>query len=333
MEKDIVAKIEEAGLIGRGGAGYPTAKKWREIASFESDEKYVICNASEGEIGLFKDIYILENHPESVIKGVVLALDYLGSKEAFFNIDRNYFHKVGQRLSDLTHTYNHHGYNIELYIKEPSYIGGEETALLNAIEGKRTEPREKPPYPSKKGLFNKPTLINNVETFYNVACVDNGTFENKRFYCISGEVRNPGVYHLPANLNVEDVLKETGNYPDSDFFAQIGGSASGEVINREQTKEREVNGAGGLEIYDSNRNTKDLLLRWLDFYQKESCGKCTPCRMGSYNLYKTVADSEDVPWDRLFELLETTNETSFCALGRSIDIPIRSYYSNVLDGK
>lgn len=330
MEKDIVEKIEQAGLVGRGGAGYPTAKKWREVASFKSNEKYVICNASEGEIGLFKDIYILENHPESVVKGVVLALEYLKAKEAFFNIDRNYYHRVGQRLSDLTHTYNHHGYKIELYIKDPSYIGGEETALLNAIEGNRTEPKQKPPYPSKKGLFRKPTLINNVETFYNVACVDNGTFDNRRFYCISGDIENPGVYHLPAELKTEEVLKETGNYPDFEFFAQIGGSASGEIINQRQVKEREVNGAGGVEIYKKNKDPKEILLRWFDFYQKESCGKCTPCRMGSYNLYKIVLDSEDVPWKSLFEILESTEETSFCALGGSIGVPVRSYYSNVI---
>lgn len=327
---DLINEIEKAGLIGRGGAEYPTAKKWREVKQSPEPQKYVICNSSEGEIGLSKDLHILENYPEMVLRGIILALDYLGTKEAFFNLNKKYYSKLKSKLLPAIREYNGQGYNIKIFMEDPSYIGGEETALLNAIEGKRTEPRLKPPYPSFAGLFEKPTIINNVETLYNVACVEKGAFENKRFYSISGKVKNRGVYHLPADWNIEKVLKETDNYPSFDFFVQIGGSASGLVCNKEQIKSQKMIGAGGIEIYDAKDKPKEVILRWLKFYEKESCGQCAPCRMGTYQLHDLVKKRKDVPWKDVFEILEATGATSFCALGRSANIPITSYYKNVL---
>ena len=329
MNNKLIAKIEKAGLVGRGGAEYPTAKKWEEVKSAASGPKYVICNASEGELGLFKDLYILKKYPEQVFKGMVLALDYLGAKDAFLNINKKYYFRMGPNLSKITKKHNRRGYNIKIFPEEPSYIGGEETALLNAIENKRTEPRLKPPYPSSSGLFGKPTLINNVETFYNVACVDDNAFSNNRFYSISGKVKNSGVYHLSANLTVEEILKKTGNYPNFEFFVQIGGSASGPVYNQKQIKKEKMVGAGGLEVYDKKTDPKKIILRWVGFYQKESCGKCPPCRMGTYQLYDLIKSCRKVPWEKIFEILETTEETSFCALGKSVSMPINSYYANV----
>jgi NADH:ubiquinone oxidoreductase subunit F (NADH-binding) len=330
MENDLIAKIEKAGLVGRGGAEYPTAKKWQEVKQAAGEPKYVICNASEGELGLFKDLYILKNHPEQVVKGMVLALDYLGAKDAFFNINEKYFRQVKSKLTKRVDDYNGRGYNIKFFIEEPSYIGGEETALLNAIEGKRTEPRLKPPYPSSAGLFGQPTLINNVETLYNVASVDDGTFADKRFYSISGEARKGGVYHLPADWDIEKILKETGNFPDFEFFVQIGGSASGLVCRQEQIKTQKATGAGSIEIYKKKTDPKKILSRWLEFYQRESCGKCAPCRAGTYQLYDLIKNRREIPWEEMFEILETTEETSFCALGRSISVPIKSYYENIV---
>ncbi len=330
MNDDIVEKIEQAGLIGRGGAGYPTAKKWRDIKSVQSDKKYVICNASEGEIGLFKDIHILENHPEEVVHGMELALDYLETNKAFFNINRNYYERIGPMLREVVQHHNYHNHDFQFFIEEPSYIGGEETALLNAIEGKRTEPRQKPPFPSVFGLFGRPTLINNVETFFNVALVDKNEYKGDRFYCISGPVNSPGVYHLPADWDIAKVLRETGNYPDFEFFVQLGGSASGLVFNQEQANTQKMVGAGGLEIYPKDTAPKDLLLRWLYFYQRESCGKCAPCRMGTYALKEIIEESTEIPWDEIFKVLEVTKETSFCGLGKSVNEPIESYYSNVI---
>jgi len=330
MSKDLITKIEKAGLIGRGGAEYPTARKWREVKKSQGRPKYVICNASEGEIGLFKDIYILKNYSEQVIRGMVLALDYLKAKDAFLNINKKYYFQVKSKLTEAVKKYNLRGYNIRIFQEEPSYIGGEETALLNAVEGKRTEPRLKPPYPSSSGLFDKPTLINNVETFYNVACLEDDVFSDKRFYSVSGKVKNSGVYHLSADLTIEKVLKETDNYPDFEFFVQIGGSASGQICNKRQIKKQKMTGAGGLEVYDKKTDPKRIILRWIKFYQTESCGKCGPCRMGTYQLYYLIKNSKGVPWKEIFDILETTEETSFCGLGKSVSTPIISYYQNVL---
>jgi NADH:ubiquinone oxidoreductase subunit F (NADH-binding) len=328
---DIINKIEKAGLIGRGGAEYPTAKKWLEVKRVQESQKYVVCNASEGEIGLSKDLYILKNHPKQVIRGITIALDYLEGKDAFLNINRKYYSKVKSKLLPIIRKCNDQGYNIKVFIEKPSYIGGEETALLNAIEGKRTEPRLKPPYPSASGLFGKPTIINNVETLYNVACVENGTFSGKRFYSISGKVKNPGVYHLPADWSIEKVLKETNNYPRFSFFIQIGGGSSGSVYNEKQATSQKMTGSGGLKVYDARINPKKVILEWLKFYQKESCGRCAPCRMGTFQLYELVKNSPGIPKKEMFEILETTGDTSFCALGRSICVPINSYYQNVIE--
>jgi len=331
VDNDIVNKIEKAGLVGRGGAGYPTAKKWQEVAKAPGKKKYVIVNASEGETGLFKDIHILKNFPKKVLKGVVLALDHLGAKDAFFNINKKYHRLLRLELEPLVKEYNDRGYNIKFFVEEPSYIGGEETALLNAIEGKRTEPRAKPPYPSYAGLYGQPTLINNVETLYNVALVAEGAYENKRFYCLSGKLKHKGVRHLPADWDIEKVLRETGNYPDFDFFVQIGGGASGTVYDQGQLAGKFATGAGAIEVFDKKKtDPRKLLLRWLGFYQKESCGKCAPCRVGTYELYEMVKKQKEIPWEEMFAILETMELTSFCALGRSVIEPIRSYHSNVL---
>ena len=325
----MITKIEKAGLVGRGGAEYPTAKKWQSVKSAPGRQKYVICNASEGELGLFKDLYILKKYPEQVVKGMVLALDYLKTKDAFFNINEKYYRQIKLKLNKIIKKYNRRGYNIQIFPEKPSYIGGEETALLNAIEGKRVEPRLKPPYPSIAGLFGKPTLINNVETFYNIACVNENNFLNNRFYAVSGKVKNKGTYYLPADLTIEEILRKTGNYPAFAFFVQIGGSAAGAVLNSKQIEKQKMIGAGGLEVYDKKTDAKKIILRWVKFYQEESCGKCGPCRMGTYQLYDLINKRKSVPWKEIFEILETTEETSFCALGKSVSIPINSYYKNV----
>lgn len=330
MADTILEKIEKAGLVGRGGAEYPTAKKWHDVGQAQGKPKYVICNASEGEIGLFKDLYILKQYPEHVMRGMVLGLQFLKAKDAFLNINKCYYRQVGSNIEAIIKPYNDDGYSIRMFIKEPCYIGGEETALLNAIEGRRVEPRLKPPYPSVSGLYEKPTLINNVETFYNVARVEEGTFVDDRFYSILGDVENGGVYQLPADLTIEEILRLTGNYPPVPFFVQVGGSASGSVYNQKQVTTETMTGAGGLEVYEETRDPKAVLLRWLEFYERESCGKCSPCRMGTVQLYRIVKHSRTVPWEDMFPILETMEKTSFCALGRSVSVPILTYYNNVI---
>lgn len=330
MAKPLINKIEKAGLIGRGGAGFPTAVKWKSVKNAHEKPKYVICNASEGEMGVFKDFHILKNHPEKIIKGMALAMDYLKTKEAYININAKYYKKLKKRLEKIFNTYRKGGYDFTIFQEHPSYIGGEETALLNAIEGKRIEPRLKPPFPSIAGLFGKPTLINNVETFYNVACVADNTYKQCRFYCISGKAKKPSTYYLPNNLTIEKILKITKNYPKFDFFVQIGGSASGTVLNKKQIKKNKMIGAGAIEIFSKKLKPREFLLRLFEFYKNESCGKCAPCREGTYQLFKIVKRNKTIQWGKIMEIIDTMEQTAFCGLGRSIDTPVKSYMKNIL---
>jgi len=328
--KDIIKKIEGAGLVGRGGAGFPTALKWKMVKKAKGRPKYVVSNASEGELGLHKDIHILQNYPEMVFKGMVLAMNYIGTKEAYFNFNKKYYLKVQQKIKSLIRKYNKKGYHFTVYEEHPSYIGGEETALLNAIEGKRVQPRMKPPYPVECGLYCKPTIVNNIETFFNVAQVAEGTYEKKRFYTISGPVNNPGVYHLPEDWSLEKILKETNNWPKGRFFVQTGGSASGPVLHFNQLKLSKMTGAGSLEVYSASVSPKAMLTRWFEFYARESCGKCTPCREGSCQLYSLIKKSGPIRWKEILDIVDVMEKTSFCALGSGLAIPVKSYMKNVL---
>lgn len=330
---NILPKIKEADLVGRGGAGFPTYLKWEGIQKVKADKKYVICNASEGELGLFKDFYILQNHADRVFKGLQLAMDFIGTKKAFFNFNGDYYKKLKLQIDELVEEYEERGYQITIFREHPSYIGGEETALLNAIEGKRVEPRLKPPYPSDRGLFGQPTLIHNVETLYNVADVAEDKFEKKRFYCLSFPHKKGEVHHLPANWSIKKILEKTNNIPDFPYFVQIGGSASGLVLNSSQLDKQKMMGAGSIEIYKKSTDPRELLLKWFSFYDQESCGKCTPCREGTFQLRKMVEESKNIPWQKMKPILEVLEETSFCALGKSVPVPVYSFLKNVLKKK
>jgi len=326
---NILEKIKQAGLVGRGGAGFPAHLKWQAVASAKSKKKYLVVNFSEGELGLFKDIHIMQKFPDVVFSGIRLALDFIGSRDCYFNYNKEYYKKTKSLILPLIKRYEGAGYRFYIYGEEPSYIGGEETALLNAIEGRRTEPRAKPPFPTTSGLFSCPTLVHNIETLYNIALVGQQKFENKRFYCLSGG-KSEGVYFLPADWSIQKVLKQTENYPSSPFFVQIGGSVSGEVLNLNQIKTREAEGAGSIEVYPIKTKPRDLMLKWFDFYACESCGKCCPCRLGSYNISKILKQNKKIDWKEIINLLESMEKTSFCALGKMTYIPVESYIKNVL---
>lgn len=330
----LLKQLAEAGIIGRGGAGFPTDKKWLRLKELGKPIAYVICNASEGELGVKKDIYILEHFPEMVVKGMVAAMEFLNTKEAYFNINRNYFRSVGKRLQEITSQYEaKKDFKFHFFIEEPSYIGGETGALLNAIEGKRTQPRLSPPSASLAGIFGKPVLVNNVETFYDVARVVDGIFKPTRFVTIIGPVAHPGVYELDRDSSAVQALKKTSNLPDFDFFVQVGGSASGEVITSKQAESYQLTGCGSVEVYGTDAKPYDVLMCWFEFYFKQSCGKCTPCREGTYQLYKMLKNLEfgqDLPWDQIKEIIYTMKLTSFCDLGRSLVIPVESYMKNIL---
>jgi len=337
----ILKKIEDAGLVGRGGACYPTAKKWVAVKAALAGKKqgYIIVNGAEGEPGVKKDGYILKHYPEEIINGVYLASQFLGSakiKRIYIFLNREYAKKYAAGLKNILASpkYRSLGEKTEFFVKPErlTYISGEETALLNLIEDKKVEPRLKPPYPTDQGLYSRPTLINNPETFYNVSLAARDEYEQTRFYTISGAVKRPGVYLLPADLNIEEVLRQSGNYPGSAFFVQVGGEASGEILNSNQLA-APVEGAGSIMVYDKKRTDSHKLIRyWLNFYREQSCGQCATCREGTYRLAE-MASRKKFDHKLFWEIVGALEETSFCALGSSLPVPLKSYYRNVLEAK
>ena len=323
---NILDKIKEANLIGRGGACFPTGKKWAMVKDAPGKVKYVVCNAAEGEPGVKKDGYILENHPDRVIDGMKLAIKFLGAKKGYIYLNPKYYkkykRKIRKSIGELP---------IEIFKKDFSagYAGGEETSALNHIEGKRIEPRLRPPFPPTHGLWGQPTLVNNVETFYNISLVNTDKYKHERFYTLSGDCLNEGVFKYPESWTIEKILKETDNVPKFDFFAQVGGDASGEVLNSKQLR-RPVSGSGSIKVYSQVKyRPKDLMKGWLNFFLEESCGQCTPCREGVYRLIEII-NSPEPDWSLFSDLLANLHETSICGLGCVVSIPIETYVKNVL---
>ncbi len=325
---DILQKIKDAGLTGRGGGGFPTAQKWEMVKNAVGEKKYVVCNAAEGEPDVAKDGFILENHPEKVIKGIKLAIEFLGAEKAMVFLNYKYFNKFKEKIAKTI------GNAPIIIFEKPEYSGyvaGEETTQLNIIEGKRIEPRLRPPFPPISGLWGFPTLINNVETFYNVALVEEGAFENKRFYTIAGDCKNPGVFTFEDSVNIDDVLRRTSNFPEHEFFVQIGGGASGEVLNKQQLN-KPATGAGSITVYRSDKySPKEMVKKWINFFEHESCGQCTPCREGTLRL-KEIIESDKPDWQLFNDLVDNLSESAFCGLGTALPIPLKTYVQNVLSG-
>lgn len=323
---DILTKIKKVGLVGRGGACFPTGQKWDMVKKAEGKVKYVVCNASEGEPGVKKDFFILHNFGERVIDGIKIAVDFFQAEPGIIYINYKYNKKLGKKLAAIIGDKP-----IEFFIKpiNSGYIGGEESSILNAIEGKLVEPRLRPPFPTTFGLYGCPTLINNVETLYNVSLVADGKFKNKRFYTLGGDCMHEGVYELGTSYTIEKILKETGNWPKFPFFVQVGGDASGEVLSSNQLR-RVVSGSGSITVCSLARHkSKDLIKKWLNFYLEESCGQCVPCREGVYRLVELI-NSPNIDWALFSDLLDNLAETSFCGLGCAVSIQIKSYIKNVL---
>lgn len=338
MSNDLMAKIIKADLRGRGGASFPVALKWQAIkdglTKNPKTKYYLIINAGEGEPGVKKDVYILEHHASTVLEGVHATISVLGVKRLagiYCYINPEYYKLYAKKIDKLLLTHKFLSlkifWNWSLKPEILNYIGGEETTMLNIIEGHRHEPRLKPPLPVKCGLFGLPTLVNNVETFYNIALVNSGGYDSKRFYTISGSVARPGVYHLPDNWTIEDILRLTGNWPLYKFFVQIGGDLCGEFLNSKQLAKK-VGGSGSITIY-SWFNKDDLVKKLVTYFKENSCGKCTPCREGTYRLLELVNDSKNYS-PEFWDILDLLENASFCAYGRSLVLPLSSYYQNIL---
>ncbi len=336
----IIEKIESACLVGRGGASFPTHIKWKSVAKAKSKIRYLVINGAEGEPGIYKDGYIIRNHLKEFSEGVKIASDFIKAKKIYFYLNGKYFDLYKKKIIKAFEGASLKGeFEIIRKPKEAGYIGGEESAILNIIEGRHIEPRLRPPFPTEHGLFGEPTLINNIETIYNVALVDKNNFKKERLCSVNVESRNIGVYSFPDDWSIEKVLIESGNYPKYEFFVQVGGDASGDVLNQKQLKQK-VSGAGSITIYNLKKHSPVKLINyWLNFFAENSCGQCAPCREGTYRLlemFQQNIKNGQCQKDCLLknnkdflDVCENLSLSSFCALGTSAPIAISTYLKNV----
>lgn len=361
--QDVIAAVKESGLRGRGGAGFPTGMKWEFTASAEGSEKYVICNADEGEPGTFKDRLILEGDPHKLIEAMIIAGYAVGSDQGYVYIRGEYQLSIDrlQKAIDQALTYNLLGcnilesgisFNLEIKKGAGAYVCGEETSLIESLEGKRGNPRVKPPYPVSQGLWQKPTLVNNVETLANIPfIIENGgaafaTIGPKRstgtkVFTILGHVRNPGLIEVEMGTTLREIIFSFGGgiKDGAKFKAALVGGAAGVFIPEslldvpmdfESLKEnRAALGSGAILVMNESASIVEMLISILEFFAHESCGQCSPCRIGTKhllnnaeNLQRGKAKAEDLR--TMMELVELMRLSSLCPLGQSPVMPVKS---------
>jgi NADH:ubiquinone oxidoreductase subunit F (NADH-binding) len=310
--RDIIKELKKYNILGRSGSGFPTASKWEIVKKQKSDKKYIICNASEGEPQNLKDGYILKYHLEEAINGVKVALKTIDNSSAFIYLRKDYYWWFSKKIKKLCE-----GYPITILKKKGGYLAGEETTLCEAIEGKRAEPRMKPPYPVYSGLWGKPTLVNNIETFYCVGKISKEEYNNERFFTVTGDIGKRGVFKLSKDLTIKEVLEKTDNYPDFDFFVQAGGGAMGEILLPEEL-DRQIQGIGCIIVYDRRRtDCFKLMKKWAKFFSKENCDKCVPCREGVYRINELL-NKKQLDKKILEDIFFAMEKTSYCPLGKNI---------------
>lgn len=358
---DIIEEIKESGLRGRGGGGFPTGRKWEFTAKAEGDKKYVVCNADEGDPGAFMDRSILEGDPHAVIEGMIICGYAVGADEGYVYIRAEYplalkrlriAIEEAERKGFLGDNILGSGFNFRLKIKAGAgaFVCGEETALLKSIEGERGMPRTRPPFPATKGLWDKPTNLNNVETYANVPWImlnkaeefaKIGTENSKgtKVFALTGKVNNTGLAEVPMGITIRDIIYDVGGgIPDNKEFkgVQIGGPSGGclpkELLDLpidfdSLTEVGAMMGSGGLVVMDEATCMVDLARFFLNFTQKESCGKCTPCREGTKRMLETlerICEGKGVEGDieNLERLSEVIKTTSLCGLGQTAPNPV-----------
>ena len=341
---EVVAEIKAAGLVGRGGAAFPTAIKWEGASNAEGDEKYVICNADESEPGTFKDRVLLLDDPHCTLEGMCIAAHAIGARKGYIYLRGEYPYilpVLEQALSEARGAgYLGEKFDIEIRLGAGAYICGEETALFESIEGKRGLPRIKPPFPTTNGLFDKPTVINNVETLCNVPLIIGmgadayrkiGTEKSPgpKLFCISGDVAKPGLYEIPFGVTLRELLEMAG----CDVFqAVLLGGAAGAFASPEHLDVRLTFedlraaglplGSGVVMVFDQTRDLSDVLARLGKFFAHESCGKCYPCQMGTQRqmeiLNRIAAGKMNVgDVERLQDVGWTMTDASLCGLGQT----------------
>ncbi|KPJ55142.1 hypothetical protein AMJ47_01335 [Parcubacteria bacterium DG_72] len=321
---DIIKELKKHNVLGRSGSCFPAHLKWQQVKSAKAAKKYIICNGSEGELKSFKDEYILENYSEYVVEGIKQALKAIPNSSAFIYLKKDYYKKFKKRLKKHIKSSP-----IKLVKKRGGYLGGEETVICEVLEDRRPEPRIKPPYPSYYGAFGLPTLVNNVETFYVAGKIAKKEYENEKFFSVSGDVKNKGVFKLDKCSTVKQILKQTDNYPVFDFFVQSGGGAMGEILlPRELNKQ--VEGIGCVVVFDKEKTDPFKLMKeWTFFFLQGNCDKCTPCREGIYRIDEMI-NKNNLDKKTLDDIYFVLEKTSFCPLGKNAYKPFKTLIKKVI---
>ena len=360
--EQVIETVLESGIRGRGGGGFPTGMKWRFARNNQSDDKYIICNADEGDPGAFMDRSLLEGDPHSVIEGMIIGAYAIGANHGVIycraeyplaikrlNIALEQARKagfLGENVCGIK------GFNLDIYVKEGAgaFVCGEETALIASIEGERGMPRKRPPFPAEAGLWRKPSNINNVETFanipyniYNGAQSYNkyGTEKSKgtKVFALTGKIKHGGLVEVPMGMTIRDVIFKLGGgiQDDKEFKAvQMGGPSGGcipkhlidtQIDYDSITATGAIMGSGGMVVMDETTCMVDVARFFLDFTQKESCGKCTFCRIGTKRMLEiltriTQGKGEDGDIEKLEELAHQVKDSSLCGLGQTAPNPV-----------
>jgi len=361
--ESVIDEIKKSGLRGRGGAGFPTGLKWEFTRKAKGDKKYVLCNADEGDPGAFMDRSVLEGDPHSVIEAMAIAAYAIGSDQGYVYVRAEYPLAV-ERLTNAIGQARECGllgknimgtgfdFDLEIRMGSGAFVCGEETALMRSIEGKRGEPRPRPPFPANQGLWEKPSLLNNVETYANIATIilrgsawfaSMGTEKSKgtKVFALAGAVTNTGLVEVPIGTPLGEIVYDIGGgIPQGKAFkaAQIGGPSGGcipkEHLNVPVDYESlqalgAIMGSGGLIVMDEDTCMVDMARFFLEFVQDESCGKCVPCRVGTKRMLEIVTRicegaGEEADIDRLIALGEQIRDSSLCGLGQTAPNPVLS---------
>ncbi len=346
----IIEELNQSGLQGRGGAGFPAGRKWQSLCDQKESSRYVVLNADEGEPGTFKDREIIMRRPDTVLEGLAIAAIAVGAQDVYCYL-RGEFELPIQILTQAIRKFEEHsrfpGISFHVHEGHGAYICGEETALLEALEGKRGMPRLKPPFPTEVGLWGKPTLIHNVET---IACIPSiirkggkwfdqlgMTGSGVKIYCVSGHVKKPGIYEMPLGINLDDLVEKAGGYIGELRAFSPGGASSGFLPAYERQRPLEWKslaevgsslGSAGVVVLNDSVSIRDAVRETLMFFENESCGQCAPCRIGtrfqreSVDRYvasgkkKELSFVDDVAWEM--------EQGSICGLGHIASVPLIS---------
>jgi len=339
----VIEEVTASGLLGRGGAGFSCGMKWKLAREQSADRKFIVCNADEGEVGTFKDRYILQNDPFSLIEAIAIAGWSIGAAKAFVYLRGEYHFLSGLILNAISHS-KKKGFldhiDIELREGAGAYMCGEESGLMNSIEGVRGEARYKPPFPPQKGLWGKPTVINNVETLMNIPqiimkgsewfrAMGTGRSRGTKVFSVSGDVAAPGVYELELGSSLSELVLKLASARDVKMV-QIGG-ACGRVLPADRIDTplayEGFLGAGAVMVFNRTRDVIEMMYRNMEFLAEESCGRCTPCRDGSEamldilgRLARGEGASEDI--GALEDLSGVMSMSAMCGLGQTASLPL-----------